>query len=93
MGLPPGLLGASPERRGQAGEEGVQVARRREDDLPGAVGESVDPQQVARILIREIDGPRNNAVRYGKAFRGLGTDVAATFREAGELASAVASLG
>ena len=50
------------------------------------------PQQVGRILIREVESPRNNPRRFGKAFRGLGSDVAATFREAGELAAAVESL-
>ncbi|MEX2025866.1 MAG: App1 family protein, partial [Pirellulaceae bacterium] len=50
------------------------------------------PQQVARILIREVDVPQNNPTRFGKAFRGLEPDVAATFREAGELAPAVESL-
>lgn len=50
------------------------------------------PHQVARILIREVDVPRNNPQRFGRAFRGLALDVAATFRDAHELSAAVAAL-
>jgi phosphatidate phosphatase APP1 len=78
------ILRAFPQRQfilvGDSGEA--------DPEIYGALARKF-PQQVSRVLIRELDIPRNNARRFGKAFRGLGLDVAVTFREAEELAAAV----
>jgi hypothetical protein len=83
-----GILRAFPQRKfvlvGDSGEADPEIyaslARR-------------FPRQIVRILIREVDVPQNNLIRFGKAFRGLAPDVAATFRDAGELAQAAPPLG
>lgn len=43
------------------------------------------PWQIARILIREIDGPKNRPERFARAFRGLPPSLAVTYRDAREL--------
>ena len=78
------ILRAFPQRQfilvGDSGEA--------DPEIYGALARRF-PHQVTRVLIRELDVPRNNARRFGKAFRGLGLDVAVTFRDAEELAAAV----
>jgi len=44
------------------------------------------PQQVAGILIRQIDGAKNAPTRYAKAFRRVPYDAVRLYRDAGELA-------
>ena len=75
------IVRAFPRRRfillGDAGEA--------DPEIYGAIARKY-PEQVSRVLIREVDVPGNTPQRYGKAFRGLAPDVAATFRDAAELA-------
>ncbi len=51
------------------------------------------PRQVSRILIRQLDTPPSNPLRFDKAFRGLRPDVAAIFHDASELSASMAPLG
>ena len=44
------------------------------------------PQQIAGILIRQIDGAKNSPTRYSKAFRRVPYDAVRLYRDAGELA-------
>ena len=50
------------------------------------------PRQVARVLIREVAGPRNSQQRFLKAFRAIPNDIAATFREPGEIEGAISDI-
>jgi phosphatidate phosphatase APP1 len=47
------------------------------------------PRQVARVLIRQLNGPRDNPARYQKAFRGVRYEVVRLFRDAAELSGDV----
>lgn len=44
------------------------------------------PRQVAGILIRQLDGPKNAPARYAKAFRSVPFDLVRLYRDASELA-------
>lgn len=48
--------------------------------------------QVAKVLIREMPGPRANAARFAKAFRKLPPGVCALYREPGEIAASLEAL-
>lgn len=50
------------------------------------------PQQVSRVLIREVDGPKNTLHRFMKAFRGIPGVIATTFRDPAEIHEAVTDL-
>ena len=44
------------------------------------------PEQIAGVLIRRIPGPRDNKVRYARAFRGASSAAVRLFHEPEELA-------
>lgn len=50
------------------------------------------PRQVARVLIREVAGPRTSEKRFLKAFRALPQQIATTFREPEELEDVLADI-
>jgi phosphatidate phosphatase APP1 len=83
-----GLLQMFPRRRfvlvGDSGEA--------DPEIYGAMARRF-PRQVAGIYIRQLDGPRNSAQRYQRAFRGVRPDSVRLFREAQELAGTKPGLG
>ena len=44
------------------------------------------PRQVAGILIRQFDGPKNSPARFARAFRSVPFDLVRLYRDASELA-------
>ena len=50
------------------------------------------PRQVARVLIREVAGPRTSEKRFLKAFRALPQQIATTFRAPEELEDMLAEI-
>jgi phosphatidate phosphatase APP1 len=70
-----------PERRflmvGDSGEH--------DPEIYGAMARRY-PRQLAGILIRQLDGPRNSPSRYARAFRGVPYDAVRLYRDAADLA-------
>ena len=75
-----GILKTFPQRKfvlvGDSGEH--------DPEIYGALARKY-PTQVASVLIRQMDGPKNAPARYQRAFRGVPYDVVRLFREPGEL--------
>jgi phosphatidate phosphatase APP1 len=82
-----GILQTFPERRfvlvGDSGEI--------DPEIYGALARKY-PQQVAAIFIRQLEGPRETAERYRRAFRGVRECAVRLFREADELDALSAGL-
>ncbi len=79
-----GILQMFPERRfvlvGDSGEA--------DPEIYASIAQKF-PRQVARVFIREVDGPKNCEKRFLKAFRKIPRNLAATFKDPEELEGAI----